>query len=227
MIMGWRDRVGWLDFVFCGDYRVVDGKESDGGGRWKQCQQYEQIWEIRGATGLIQLKRLHISVITHQIRIPTCCIEDDLLTHTQNYLISHFLLIICVISTHLSLSCPQLYHHLRTLSLVIPLYPSRLWSRVNTKGSIHPLRYTLCTVCDTNCIIPTSTVSRSQTVSHLLADHVVVNSPHSPNYKLTNESSLSSCRASLPNYCQHIDLFQVLLKSCSIMTSMSISNQRQ
>ena len=67
------------------------------------------------------------------------------------------------------------------------------------------------------CIIQTSTVSRSQPVSHLSVDIVVSNVPHSHNYKLTNESSLSSCQASLPNYRLQIDRLQVLLQSCLIM----------
>jgi len=29
MIMAWRDREGWLHFVFCDDGRVVDEKERD------------------------------------------------------------------------------------------------------------------------------------------------------------------------------------------------------
>jgi hypothetical protein len=28
--MAWRDREGWLNFVFCDDGRVVDEKERDG-----------------------------------------------------------------------------------------------------------------------------------------------------------------------------------------------------
>jgi len=48
------------------------------------------------------------------------------------------------------------------------------------------------------CIMPTPTVSRSQPVSHLLADHVVLNSLHSHHYELSNEYSLSSRRAFPP-----------------------------
>jgi hypothetical protein len=31
MIMAWRDREGYLDFVYCDDGRVVDEKERFGG----------------------------------------------------------------------------------------------------------------------------------------------------------------------------------------------------
>jgi len=41
------------------------------------------------------------------------------------------------ISSDLSLSCAQLYHHLRTRSEVIPLYLSMPWSWLNTEYSIH------------------------------------------------------------------------------------------
>jgi len=59
--------------------------------------------------------------------------------------------------------------------------------------------------------IPRSTVSRSQPVSHLLAD-VLLKSLHSHNYTLTHKLSLSCCRASL-----QMDSLQVLLQSRSLM----------
>jgi len=49
---------------------------------------------------------------------------------------------ICPISSHLSLSRPQLYDHLRTPSKFIPLYLSMPWSRVNTEYSIHRVQHT-------------------------------------------------------------------------------------
>jgi len=48
---------------------------------------------------------------------------------------------ICPISSHLLLSHPQLYHHLRSWSWVIPLYISMLWSRVYTVYSIHRVQH--------------------------------------------------------------------------------------
>jgi len=66
-------------------------------------------------------------------------------------------------------------------------------------------------------IIPRLTVSHSQPVSHLSAD-VVLDSLHSHNCKLTNEQSLSCCRASL-----QIERLQVLLQSPSIIACKCIS----
>jgi len=44
--------------------------------------------------------------------------------------------------SHLSLSFPQFYHHLRTRSQVMPLYLSMPWSRVNAEYSIHRVPHT-------------------------------------------------------------------------------------
>jgi hypothetical protein len=65
--------------------------------------------------------------------------------------------------------------------------------------SAHRVWHTLNTAYIEYCFIPRSTVSDSQPVSHLLADHVVLNSLHGHNCKLTNKYTLSSCRTSLPN----------------------------
>jgi len=46
------------------------------------------------------------------------------------------------VPSHLSLSCPQFYHHLRTRSWLLPLYLSMPWSRVNTEYSIHRVQHT-------------------------------------------------------------------------------------
>ena len=73
------------------------------------------------------------------------------------------------------------------------------------------------------CIIPRSTISHSQPVSHLLADHVALNSLNFDNYELTNEYSLSSHHASLPNYRLEIDRLEVLVQSRLIMASKCIS----
>ena len=72
------------------------------------------------------------------------------------------------------------------------------------------------------CILPRSTVSCSQPVSHLSADHVVFNSLHLHIYDLTNEKTLSSHRTSLLNYLLPIDRLLVLLQSRLIMASKCI-----
>jgi len=128
--------------VFCDDGRVVDEKDRDGGWRWEGCREYQRIWEIMGMTCLIGLGRPRIGVITRRIGTRACRIGDCKLTRTQNSLKSQLLIIICPISSHLSLSRPQLYHHLRTWSWVIPLYLSMPWSRVNTEYSIQWVLHT-------------------------------------------------------------------------------------
>ena len=137
MIMTWRDREGWLNFVCCNDSRVVDQKERDGGWRWELWGGYKPIWEIRGTTWLIGLGRPRIGVITCRIGTRTCCIRDGKFTCTQNSLQSQFLIMISPISAYLSLSRPQLYHHLRIRSVVITLYLSMPRSRVNMEYSVH------------------------------------------------------------------------------------------
>jgi hypothetical protein len=91
-------------------------------------------------------------------------------------------------SPHLSPSRPQHYNHLGTRSQVIPLYFSMPCSRVNIEYSIHRVQHTLSPAYTAYCcIIPRLTVSRSQPVSQLSEDHVVLNSPHAHDYKVTNQ----------------------------------------
>ena len=116
MIMAWREREGWLYIGFCNDGRVVDKKERDRGWRWEQCGGYEQICEIRGRTCLYGLGRPRICVIMHQIGTCTCRSSDGKLTRTWNSLKSQFLILLTPISFDFSLSCPQLYHYLKTWS---------------------------------------------------------------------------------------------------------------
>ena len=65
---------------------------------------------------VIGLGRPRIGVITCLIRTRTCPIGDGKLSCTQNSLKSQFLIMICPNSSHLSLSRPQLYHHVNTQS---------------------------------------------------------------------------------------------------------------
>jgi hypothetical protein len=50
MIMAWRDRERWLNFVFCGDGKVVDEKERDRDQDGNDMGGYEGMCEIRGTT---------------------------------------------------------------------------------------------------------------------------------------------------------------------------------
>jgi len=86
MIMAWRDREEWFNFVFCDDGRVVDEQERNGGWGWVWCGGYERIWEIKGTTCQIGLGRPSINEITHRIRTRTCRIRDGEMTRTWHSL---------------------------------------------------------------------------------------------------------------------------------------------
>jgi len=151
MIMAWRAREGWLNFVFCDDGRVVDKKEIYGGWR-EQYGEYERIWEILGTTCLIRLGTPLSGVITRPIGTLTCCIGDGHLTRTGNPLNSQFRMMISLVPSHLCFSCPQFYHHLRTRSYVIRIYLSMQWSSVNTQYSTHRALHALSTAFIEHCI---------------------------------------------------------------------------
>jgi len=87
----------------------------DGWWRWEWCGGSERIWAIRGTTCLIGLGRPRIG-ITWWIGTRSCCIRDGKFTRTQTSLMSQFLMMISPISSHISSSHPQLYHHLKTWS---------------------------------------------------------------------------------------------------------------
>jgi len=114
----WHGETEWDDLTLCScnDGRVVDEKERDRGWRWERYGGYEQTWEIMGMTCMIGFRRPHIGVTTRLIGTGTCRIRDGKLTRTRNCLESQFLMMISPISSDLSLSCAQLYHHLRTWS---------------------------------------------------------------------------------------------------------------
>jgi len=150
-----------------------------------------------GTTCLIGLGRPCIGVITRRIGHRTYRIADGNSTCTRNSLNSQFLMRISPISSPLLFSSSTLpsskntkSSH-RSLSLHAMIKSSHrvqhTRSQAYTDYSIHRLQYSLSTAYTVYCIIPRSTVSCSQPVSHLSADHVVLNSLHSHNYLLTNE----------------------------------------
>jgi len=102
-----------LTFCSCDDGRVVDERDWDRVWRWRweQYGNYERLWEIRSTTCLIALRKPRVSVITCRIWTRTCCIGDGQLTRTRNCVKSQFLMMISPISSDLSNSCAQLYHH--------------------------------------------------------------------------------------------------------------------
>jgi len=114
----WHGEIERYDLTLCScnDARVVDEKERDGGWRWDRYGCYEQTREIRGTTFLIGFRRPSISIITRRIGTHIFRTGDGKLTCTQNSLKSQFLMMISPISSDLSLSCAQLYHHLKARS---------------------------------------------------------------------------------------------------------------
>ena len=52
IIMAWRDRERWLNFLFSNNGWVVNEKERDGGLRWEWSGGYELNWEIGGMTSV-------------------------------------------------------------------------------------------------------------------------------------------------------------------------------
>ena len=75
----------------------------------------------QGMTCVIGLGRPRIGVSSRRIGTRNCRIRNGQLTRTRNSRKSQFLMLISPISSDLSLSCAQLYNHLRTRSQVIPL----------------------------------------------------------------------------------------------------------
>ena len=120
----------------------------------------------------------HIGVVTCRIGSSTCHTRHGKLTRTPNSLKSQFLMMISPISSHLSHSLPspkntKSSHPYQSFHAMIMIQ--------------HRVQHTPSTVSSEYCIIPRFTVSCSQPVSHLLADHSVLNSLHSHHYVLTNE----------------------------------------
>jgi len=219
VIVEWRDREGLVTFEFCDVDRVVDQTPAEGGWRWGWSGWYELKWAIRVMTRLIRSAKPCIGVISCWIGSRACRIVNSPLTGTLDSLNFQSLMMIYPISSHLSLCRPQFHDHLKTQTSVIPLYLPMSWSRVNTELSIYLVQHTVSTACTRYCIIPTSTVVRSQPVSYSFAHYIRLNLLFSHNHELTNEKSLSSCHDSLRNYRLLKDWLQVLLHSRLVMAS--------
>jgi len=111
----WHRGIERDDLTLCSGMMVMFWiRKRDGGWRWEQYGGYELIWEIRSATCLMGFRRPRIGDNSCQIGSGTWHIRNIKLTPTQHSLKSQFLMIMFRISSHLSLSCPQHYHHLRT-----------------------------------------------------------------------------------------------------------------
>jgi len=93
----------------------------------------------------IVLGRPCLGIITRPNGTGTCCIVDGKVTRTHDSLTSQVLMTLSLILSHFSVSHPQLYHHLRKWSSVIPLYLSMPWLIVNTEYSTHRVQHSLST----------------------------------------------------------------------------------
>jgi len=159
-------------------------RQIDGGWIWEQYGGYEWIWEIRGTTCLIGLRRPRISVNTHWIGTRTCHIKNGKLTPIRNSLKSQFLMMISHL--FLILNCTITSEHEVKPSLSISachdheLTPSTAY----TEYCIHRVLHTLSTASSEDWMSPAPSQSL---ISHLSADLVVLNSLHSHNYELTIE----------------------------------------
>jgi len=115
LIMAWRDREGWLNFVFCDDDRVVNEEE-----RW--WIKMGMMWRIR-ADRRIQRYDFPDWVGKISNRCNDTPDRNIYLPYRGWYIDSHmkfsksqFLMVICPISSDLSPSRHQIYRHLRTRS---------------------------------------------------------------------------------------------------------------
>ena len=137
-------------------------RKRDGEWRWEWYGEYKQIWQIKSTTCLMQFRRSHIGVITRGIGSRTCSIGNGKLTCTCNSLTPRYSWWVSI-SSHLSLSRPQLYYHFRTQSQVVPRYHSMPWfiswnqvqhtlSTACTEYSILRAQHTLSAACTEYCI---------------------------------------------------------------------------
>jgi len=138
LIMAWRDREGWLNFVLLGDCRVEDEKERD-------AEIIMRNWDLENFVcesiyhpryGRYESRS---GVELHQYEVfPT----QSGKSYPRFLISARILHIVLIFIPHLALSRPQLYHHRRTQSSVIPLYVSMPWSWVDTEYSIHRVQHT-------------------------------------------------------------------------------------
>jgi len=109
LIMAWRDREQWLNFVFLGDGRIEDEKERDQRRLGEIIMRYWDFGEFHtGVNGPSPIQQVrdpiqHIITLIQALPNPIRQVVP-LISHIRLY------------PPHLSLSCPQLYYHCITLS---------------------------------------------------------------------------------------------------------------
>jgi len=117
----WCGAIEWDDLTM---YSVMGvewwTRKRDGGWPWDRYGGYERMWDMSDKTCWVGFGILHICLLTSLIGRHTCHVCNCKLTCKQNPLKSRFLIIMCPISSHLSWSLLQLFHHLGIQSYVVP-----------------------------------------------------------------------------------------------------------
>jgi len=183
MIMAWRDRLGWLNFVFLGADRERE--------RWEEMGELiMRNWDLREFRVRVNLPFLIWQVLLPIRRVKTPILGllnpirqvVPLTSHIHSY---------PPYRSHLHPPSLVLYHHRRTQSEVIPLYQSMPWSSVNIEYSIHRVQRTPSTAYTKYSIHQVQHTPSTASTQDCLP------SLHSHNYELTPECSFSFRRASL------------------------------
>jgi len=192
MIMEWWDKEGWLNSVFlrqwkccCWEWEIKDNDGND-----IEVTSGLQNWGVQHAR--LGIGKSRFSVIFHRIETLTSRIKNGKLICTRNSLKSQFLMLIPQQLLSLSFSSStipspnntNLSHPVLSLHAMIKSWHEvqRTPSTAFTEYSIRRVLPILSGKYTAYCIIPRSTVSRFQPVSHLLANHVGLSSLYSHNY---------------------------------------------
>ena len=113
LIMAWRDREGWLNFVFLGDGRVEDETERDDR-RWRNTS-----WEIGTCENFVCKPIYHHRYGRYEARSGGLAHWYEVFptqSGKSNPWFLSVLYIILIFISHLSLPRPPLYHHRMTQS---------------------------------------------------------------------------------------------------------------
>jgi len=208
----WNGGIEWDDLTL-GSAIMVElwMRKRDEGWRQKWYRRYERIWEIKGSRCLTVFRRPRIGVITLRICAHTCHIMDSKIKSHLKF-------------SSVPFSHDVVPHQLSSLSFSSWTLPSPKYTELGLPSlsahamfmSYHRVQLTLSTASSQDQLSPNPSW---YLISNLLADLVVINFLHSQNWQIHNKNSLSSHRVSLPIYHLQIQCIQVVLQSCSIMSS--------
>jgi len=146
MIMAWRDREGWLNYVFCDDGREREMGDEDGNDM-EDMSGYEKSGVRPASFSLEHL--VSVFLLAGSEVVPAVSVMENWPAH--RILLSPSFSSWFRPSPLISLF---LYHHLRTWSEVIPIYLSMQWSFVNAKYSIHRGLHTPSTASSRDWLCP-------------------------------------------------------------------------